>query len=194
MRRLAAGLVGIALVTSAVEAASFILDEHEAGRAMAVGQRSVTSEAPFDTEWRVTNAAGDVATVVTPFYRIALAARHAAFKNEPFSPAEREKLLREHKDRLPVWVQLRGTREDFARHYAPRFVVGDRDGVEREIAPSFVQNERTALKQDGGTFLARCVYGFPTKEFTGSSRGTLVVRDAEGREVSRFALDLAQMR
>ena len=91
-------------------------------------------------------------------------------------------------------MQLRGTREDFARHYAPRFVVGDRDGVEREIAPSFVQNERTALKQDGGTFLARCVYVFPTKEFTGTSRGTLVVRDAEGREVSRFALDLARMR
>lgn len=161
---------------------------------MALGQRSVTSEAPFDGEWRLSNAAGEVATVVTPFYRIALAARHAAFQNEPLTPAAREKLLREHKDRLPVWVLLRGAREDFARHYAPRLVVGERDGGEREIAPSFVQNERTALKQDGGTFLARCVYGFPTKEFTETSRGTLVVRDAEGREVSRFTLDLSKMR
>ncbi len=181
------------MASGAVEGASLVLDEGEAGRAMALGQRSVTSEAPFDTEWRVSNAAGEVATVVTPFYRLALAARHAAFKNEPLSPGEREKLLREHKDRLSVWVLLRGTREDFARHYAPRLVVGDQGG-EREIAPSFVQNERTALKQEGGTFLARCVYGFPTKEFTGTSRGTLVVRDAEGREVSRFALDLSRMR
>jgi len=194
MRRLAVGLVGLALATSGVDAASFVLDEHEAGRAVAVGQQSVTRETPFDAEWRVTNAVGEIATVVTPFYRIALAARHAAFKNEPLSPTEREKLLREHKDRLPVWVLLRGSREDFARYYAPRLVVGDREGGEREIAPSFVQNERTALKQDGGTFLARCVYGFPTKEITGTSRGTLVVRDAEGREVSRFALDLARMR
>lgn len=194
MNRLLVVLMGIVLVASAAEAASFVLDEQEAGRAMALGQRSATSEAPFDVEWRVTNGAGEVAMVVTPFYRIALAARHAAFKNEPLAPAEREKLLREQKDRLPFWVLLRGGREDFARHYAPRLLVGDRDGGEREIAPSFVQNERTALKQDGGMFLARCVYGFPTKEFTGTARGTLVVRDAEGREVSRFALDLSRMR
>ena len=64
---------------------------------------------------------------------------------------------------------------------------------EQEIAPTFVQNERTALPEDGA-FIARCVYGFPTKELTGTSRGTLVVRDAEGREVGRFAIDLARMR
>jgi hypothetical protein len=188
------GLAGIALAASAAGAASFVLDERETGRAMALGQRSVTSETPFDAEWRVTNTAGEVLLVVTPFHRIALAARHAAFKNEPLAAAEREKLLREQKDRLPIWVFLRGAREDFARHYAPRLLVSDKDGSEREIAPSFVQNERTALKQDGGTFLARCVYGFPTKEFTGTSRGTLVVRDGEGREVSRFSLDLSKMR
>jgi hypothetical protein len=194
VRGLTAALVGIALAAAAVDAASFVLDEQEAGRAMVLGQRSVTSEAPFDNEWRVTNAAGEAAMVVTPFYRIALAARHAAFKNEPLPPGEREKLLREQKDRLLVWVFLRGAREDFARYYAPRLVMADRDGVEREIAPSFVQNERTALKQDGGAYQARCVYGFPTKEFTGTSRGALVVRDAEGHEVSRFALDLSRMR
>ena len=66
-------------------------------------------------------------------------------------------------------------------------------GSEREILPSFVQNERTALREEGG-FVARCVYGFPTKEITGTSRGTLVVRDAGGREVSRFGIDLARMR
>lgn len=182
------------LVVSAAEAASFVLDEQAAGRAVAVGQRSATSDAPFDAEWRVTSATGEVAFVVTPFHRLALAARHAAFKNEPLTPAERDKVLRDHKDRLPFWVGLRGRQEDFARHYTPRFIASGPDGSEREIAPTFVQNERTALKHDGGVFLARCVYAFPTKELTGTSRGTLVVRDAEGREVARFSVDLSRMR
>jgi hypothetical protein len=189
---LAAVLVGILLGTGA-EAASFVLDERAIEQAVALGQRSVTSEAPFDAEWRVTNPGGESAVAVTPFYRIALAARHAAFKNEPFAPGEREKLLREQKDRLPVWVVLSGAAPDFARHYAPRLLVADPQGGEREIAPSFVQNERTALKQNG-TFVARCVYGFPTKELTGTARVVLLVRDVGGREVSRFALDLARMR
>jgi hypothetical protein len=147
----------------------------------------------FDAEWRVSNPAGESAVVVTPFFRIALAARHAAFKNEPLTPTERDKLLREQKDRLPLWVVLRGPTEDFARHYAPRLLVASAQEREREIAPSFVQNERTALKQDGA-FVARCVYGFSTKELTGTSRAVLVVRDAGGRQVSRFDLDLARMR
>jgi hypothetical protein len=191
--RLSAAVLAASLAVSGAEAASFVLDQGEMGRAVAVGQRSVVSETPFDGEWRVTNAAGEIAIAVTPFYRIALAARHAAFKNEPFTPAEREKLLREQKDRLPLWVFLSGGKEDFARHYAPRLLVPDPQGGEREIAPSFVQNERTALRQNGA-FVARCVYGFPTKELTGTARLTLLVRDAEGREVSRFALDLARMR
>lgn len=189
------GLVlAVLVVMSRAEAATFLLDEQEMARAVAVGQRSATSEAPFDTEWKVTNAAGDGMLVATPFYRLALASRHAAFKNEPLTPADREKVLREQRDRLPFWVILRGRQEDFARHYTPRFLVAGPDGSEREIAPAFVQNERTALKGEGGSFVARCVYAFPTREMTGASRGVLVVRDAEGREVARFTVDLSRMR
>jgi len=182
------------VVASGGEAASLVLDEQDVGRAVAVGQRSATSDTPFDTEWRVTNAAGEVALVVTPFHRLALAARHAAFKNEPLTPAERDKVLREQKDRLSFWVALSGRQADFARHYTPRFITSGPDGSEREIAPTFAQNERTALPHAGGTFVARCVYAFPTKELTGRSRGALVVRDAEGREVARFSVDLSRMR
>ena len=187
-------LAAAVLLTSPAAAATFMLDEQEMGRAVAAGQRSAASDAPFDGEWRVTNPAGDAMLVVTPFYRLALASRHAAFKNEPLTPAERDKIVREQKDRLPFWVVLRGGQEDFARHYVPRFIAAGPDGREREIAPSFVQNERTALKGEGGVFVARCVYAFPTKELTGASRGTLVVRDAGGREVARFSVDLARMR
>ncbi len=65
---------------------------------------------------------------------------------------------------------------------------------DREIEPALVQNERTAVRQDNGRYLARCVYWFPTKDLTGTSRPVLVVRDAEGQAVSRFAIDLARMR
>jgi hypothetical protein len=175
--------VVLALGVAGVEAAALVLDEKEIGQALEVGQRSTTTDTAFDAEWRITNAAGEVTLVVTPFYRLALAARQAAFQGQALRPSERTRVLREQRDRLPMWVRLRGDREDF--------VSGA--GGSTEISPSFVQNERTALREDGA-FVARCVYGFPTREITGTSQGTLVVRDAGGGEVSRFSIDLARMR
>jgi hypothetical protein len=170
------------------EAASLVLSNGEREQALALGERSIISET-FDDEWRVKNDAGETALVLTPFHRVALAARHAAFRNEPLKPADQEKLLKEQADRLIIWANLRGTREDFARFYAPRLLLGT-----REIAPAFVQNERTAVRQEDGAYLARCVYGFPTKELNGKARVVLVVRDADRRDVTRFAIDLAEMR
>lgn len=185
----AAALGAVALLGGAPAlAASFVLASGDRESALRVGRRSVTNDA-FDTEWRVANGAGDSAMVVTPFHRLVLAARHAAFRNERMKPDEPERLLREQQDRLLIWTQLRGPREDFARFYAPRLLLGD-----REIEPAFVQNERTAARQDTGGYLARCVYAFPTRDLTGRSRVLLVVRDADGRDVSRFTIDLSTMR
>ncbi|MGH7276564.1 MAG: hypothetical protein ACREIY_05995 [Candidatus Rokuibacteriota bacterium] len=182
-------LVGLALVAGAPAlAASFALAPAERDQALRVGRRSVTNEA-FDTEWRVANGAGDSVMVITPFHRLVLAARHAAFRNEKMKPDEPERLLQEQQDRLMIWLQLRGPREDFARFLAPRLILGD-----REVEPAFVQNERTAARQDNGGYLARCVYGFPTRDLTGKSRVLLVVRDPDGRDVSRFTIDLSTMR
>jgi len=188
--RLAAGLVlalGLAVPPSAA-AASFTLDQDARRDALQVGARSVTVES-FDAEWRVAAPSGDSVTVITPFHRLVLAARHAAFRNERLKDGEPDKLLREQRERLVIWANLRGPREDFARFYAPRIILGD-----REIEPSFVQNERTAARSDGGGYLARCVYGFPTKHLTPKARLFLIVRDADGRDVGRFAIDLAAMR
>ena len=171
-----------------VVAASFTLGQEERGDAVRVGARSVTSES-FDAEWRVASSSGDRLTVMTPFHRLVLAARHAAFKNERLKDDEPEKLLRSQQDRLVIWAELRGPRQDFARFYAPRILLGD-----RAIEPAFVQNERTALRTDGGGYLARCVYRFPTKDMTEKARLLLVIRDADGRDVSRFTIDLASMR
>jgi hypothetical protein len=169
-------------------AASFSLEPQQRTDALQVGAQSITRDS-FDTEWRVANQAGDSLTVITPFHRLVLAARNAAFKNERMKDKEPEKLLREQQDRLVIWANLRGPREDFARYFAPRILLGD-----REIEPSFVQNERTAARTDSGAYLARCVYGFPVKEIAPKSRVVLVVRDPDGRDVSRFTIDLASMR
>jgi hypothetical protein len=193
VRRWSALALVIALLgpASPAAAAFLTLSPEEIARALAVGQKSVTSDRAFDAEWTVTNDAGDRLTVMTPFHRLVLAARHATFKGEPLKPNEPERVLKEQKDRLPLWVQLRGPREDFARHYTPRLVL--LGGGERAIEPSFVQNERSAVRQ-GDRFVARCVYGFSLRDLTPTSRVVLVVRDVEQRDVSRFTIDLSAMR
>jgi hypothetical protein len=169
-------------------AATLVLTEHQQQEAIRAGERSVSAEA-FDAEWRVAGAAGETATVMTPFHRLAIAARHAAFNGKPLKPGEPAKILKENRERLVFWISLRGPSEDFARYYVPRLLVGD-----REIKASFVQNERTAVRQEDGAYLARCVYGFPTKEVKGGERVALVIGNGAGRDVSRFTIDLARMR
>jgi len=137
----------------------------------------------------VKSDAGDALSVLTPFHRIVIAARHATNSGKPLKPTEPDKLLKENRDRLVLLAELHGKSESFARGYAPRLVVGD-----REIKPTFVQNERTAHRQDDGRYLARCVYGFPTRDINGRGQATLIVADADGRDVSRFAIDLGKMR
>src|SRR5262249_35212089 len=143
----------------------------------------------FDREWRVSNGGGETATVVTPFHRLTVAARHATFKNDPLKPTDVDRVLKEDAGRLVVWVNLKGRSESFARFYVPRLLAGD-----RQIKASCVQTERTAVRQDDGAYLARCVYGFPVQDITGSATVALVVADPEGRDISRFTIDLASMR
>lgn len=184
-----AALVTMTLLAGAPAlAASLALSPADREAALQMGQRSVTDNA-FDAEWRVENGAGDHVSIVTPFHRLVLAGRHAAFKKEPLKPDEPGKILREQHDRLVVWAELRGPREDFARYLAPRLLLG-----EREIEPTFVQNERTAARLPDGAYLARCVYGFPTRDLTGRARLLLVIRDTDGRDVSQFTIDLSTMR
>lgn len=186
----AAGLVALAALGAAhpARAASLVLDEGERREAIELGQRSVTQDT-FGAEWRVTGGQGEAVTVITPFHRLAIAARHAAFEERSLSPADEARALKESRDRLAFWVELRGDRPDFARFLRPRLHAGD-----REIEPSLVQNERTAAPLGDGRFLARCTYWFPSKELTPTSRVDLVVRDADNRPVARFAIDLGRMR
>lgn len=188
--RRAAVAAAILLLTAGGSAAEtwLVPDEARLREAIAVGERSLVAEA-FDAEWRVANGAGESVRVLTPFHRVVLAARQAAFRGSAFGPADARRLVGEQDRRLVLWVALHGPREDFARHYAPRLVVGDRD-----IKAVFVQNERTAAPRPEGGFVAQCLYGFPTRDLPDGARVALVVADADGREVSRFVIDLGAMR
>lgn len=172
-----------------LSAASFSLTARETQEAIRFGQRSVVNE-DFGREWKTTNTSGETLTVVTPFFRLAQAARNAAFKPGTLKQREIDSLLREHRDRLVFWAHLRGGREDFARWYRPVLLVQSKG----EIKPSFVQNERTAIRQGEGRFVSRSIYAFPTNDLDGKSRVALVVRDHDEQEVARFTVDLSAMR
>ena len=136
----------------------------------------------------MTSAAGEL-TVLTPFHRLALAARRAAYAKKPLEPREVQRLMREDEGRVVVWLALRGEGEDFARFYEPTLRAGS-----GEVRAAFVQNERTALREPDGRYLARCVYAFPTSRLRPTERVTLVVRTPDGSEVAQFAVDLGAMR
>ena len=144
----------------------------------------------FGAEWRARNASGETLTVMTPFHRLALAARNAAFKGEG-AQAQRNRLLRssETGGKLTVWVTLKGSAPS-----SPASTPPCSSTVEAEIKPTFVQNERTALRTEDGGYAARCLYVFPADALGGKSRFTLVVRTPEAKEVSTFTVDLSAMR
>ena len=172
-----------------LSAASFSLTPQEIQAAIRFGQRAIVNE-KFDREWNLTNTSGETLKVVTPFFRLAQAARNAAFKSGTLKQREIDSLLKEHQGRLVLWADLRGPREDFARWYQPVLVVQGK----AEIKPDFVQNERTALRQADGRFLSRSVYAFPANDLDGKGRVTLLVRDSDDKEVARFVVDLSAMR
>ena len=108
--------------------------------------RSRDQSEAFDDEWRV--RVGDSVTVITPFHRLVLAARHAAFKNERLKTEERDRLLHGQQDRLVIW-------RSFAvrARTSPGFYAAARPGGSRDRA-AFVQNERTARRTAAGTWRA----------------------------------------
>jgi len=186
--RIALTALTLALVPALAAGAALTLDDNVRREAIRTGEKSVGNDA-FDTEWRVNNDRGESVSVLTPFHRLVVAARHATFNGKPLKPGDPEKILRETRDRLVLLVELQGASETFARLYLPRLVVAD-----REIQPAFVQNERTASRQQDGQYRAQCVYGFPNRDLDGRAKAALVVANGEGRDVSRFAIDLGKMR
>ncbi len=180
---------GCLVAVSRLDAASFALTPGEREDAIRTGKRSVVSGA-FDAEWTVSGpGAGEALMVMTPFHRLALAARNSAFKSEELRPQDVEALLKGEAGTLTVWATLRGGKADFARSYAPLLVRG-RD----EIKPSFTQNERTARREENGSYTARCMYVFPSTGLKPDDTVTVLVKDPDDKPVAKFTVDLSTMR
>jgi hypothetical protein len=172
-----------------IRAASFALTPAERDSAITVGRRS-TVDADFGGEWRVKGEApGQSLVVMTPFHRLALAARNSAFKGEELKPRDVDSLVKDQEGRLVLWATVRGDKPDFARFYSPMLYRG-----QQEVKPSFSQNERTALREEDGTYTARCMYVFPSAGLDAKGRVTLVLKDPEQKPVARFNVDLSAMR
>ena len=181
---LAAGLIA----ATPGGAMSLVLTDRDREQAIRAGKKSIVAE-EFGGEWRVKDAAGQTLTVMTPFHRLALAARNSAFQSKELKPKEVESVLKGSEGKLAFWVTLRGGKADFARFYTPEMLAGS-----QTVRASFVQNERTALRESDGSYAAQCVYAFPAEGIDPKGRVVLVVRDADEKEVAKFTVDLAAMR
>ncbi len=176
-------------VVQPLDAASFTLTPAEREEAIRVGKRSIISE-EFGGEWKVDgDGSGGALVVMTPFHRLALAARNSAFKSQELRPKDIETLLKEQEGALTLWVSFRGGKADFARFYTPVLV-----GGQQEIKASFAQNERTARREDDGSYTARCLYVFPIEKVDPKATVALIVRDSDDQQVAKFTLDLSAMR
>jgi hypothetical protein len=176
-------------VVRPLDAASFTLTPQEREEAIQLGKRSVVNE-EFGSEWTVGgDEPGQAVTVMTPFYRLALAARHSAFKNQELKQKDIETLLRNQEGTLTLWTTLTGGKTDFARFYAPVLVNG-----QRQIKASFSQNERTARREEDGSYTARCLYVFGAESLKPNDKLVLIVKDSGDKQVAKFTLDLSVMR
>ena len=170
-------------------AASFTLTPDQRAAAIRLGQQSVVNE-EFGGEWQVGGAGpGQTLVVVTPFHRLALAARNSAFKSQELKPTDIDALSKDQEGTLTLWATLKGGKGDFARFYAPVLVSG-----QQEIKATFVQNERTARREDDGSFTARCMYVFPTDKLNAKDTVTLIVKNSESQPVAKFTVNLSAMR
>ncbi len=182
---LAAAFVGV----TPGEAMSFALADRDREQAIRVGKKSIVEE-QFGGEWRLKDGSGQTLVVMTPFHKLALAARNSTFRSQELKPKDVQSVLKDTEGKLNFRVTLRGgTKADFARFYAPTLLAGS-----QEVKASFVQNERTALREEDGRYAAQCVYEFPTDGVDPKGRVVLVVKDADEREVAKFTVDLAAMR
>ena len=182
---LAAALIGV----TPGEAMSFALADRDREQAIRVGKKSVVEE-QFGAEWRLKDGSGQTLVVMTPFHKLALAARNSTFRSQELKPKDVQSVLKDTEGKLNFRVTLRGgNKTDFARFYAPTLLTGS-----QEVKASFVQNERTALREEDGRYAALCVYEFPADGVDPKGRVVLVVKDADEREVAKFTVDLAAMR
>src|SRR4026209_1129413 len=130
--------------TAPVDAALFALTPRDRDEAVRAGRRSVIDD-QWDGEWRVNGGSGEAVMVMTPFHRLALAARTSPFQDRELKHRDIESVLKDQEGKLVFWETLRGGRVDFARYYAPTLLAR-----QQELQASFAPDERDARRRGGG--------------------------------------------
>jgi hypothetical protein len=157
--------------------------------ALQAGTAGLTRD-DFAEEWVVRQPGGEEIVVSTPFSRLALAARQAAYKGEALTEKQRQEQLDRGRGRIQLLVTTFGRQVDFARWYQAVLRAGT-----QEVKATFTQNERTARRLEDGRWAARNVYVFPLEGLPLRGTVTLVVRTTpDQKEVLRVPLDLSAMR
>src|SRR5262245_20722139 len=115
-----------ALATGSADAVFLTLTPKERDAAIEMGRQSIISDR-FGAEWTVSGeGSGEGLVVMTPFHRLALAARNSAFKSEELKPKDIDSLMREQEGRLTLWATLRGNKANFDGFYTPLLANGHR--------------------------------------------------------------------
>ena len=165
------------------------LSSRDVQAALDAGEQGIAQE-DFGEEWHVTYPDGVEIVVLTPFARLAHAARRAALKSEPMTDKQRQEQIDRGKTSLQLTVTMFGPSADFPKWYRAALRVGD-----REVKSTFDQNEATPLRLPDGRFTARNVYTFPLEGLPPRGTVTLIVNHLiRKKEVLRVPLDLGKMR
>jgi len=169
------------------------LSPDQRDEAIKYGKRSVRLDVPdFIKEWSVNNGEGGFAFITTEFLALAYAARQAALQSAELNNFDIEDTLAKSSGKLVFRVSLFGNTETFSKDYTAILQVGDK------IHPStFWNNSPGETYGDGTTkplFIADSDFYFPSEGINSNSTVTLVVQDKDGKEVSKFAFNLAKLR
>ncbi|MBO8168370.1 MAG: copper amine oxidase N-terminal domain-containing protein [Thermoanaerobacteraceae bacterium] len=149
----------------------------------------------FYREWTVPaeNAANDgiFARVETPFLAVAQAARIAAKSDCSLTSQGIWEMIEDHKEKIPFYVYLQGSKLDFARRYTAYLEQGGRKTTPREriIEDEVYQKEYFGEDQ----YRAVIKFIFDADDFITSKPVVLVVEGEDDRQW-RFNFDLPNIR
>ena len=131
------------------------------------------------------------ATLYTPYHNVAFKSKKAAVERRKLSQGEILRALH-IKENLTFTVSVFGDYMEFARGYNAILTCG-----EKTIYPVFSYlpeyAEPSKFYPKTPTYVAGCVFKFPTEEIDPNSEITLLVSSPEG-EILKFAFDLAKIK
>lgn len=161
--------------------------------AIKYGKRGVRTDVmDFIKEWSVNNGDKGFAFIITEFLALAFAAQQAAMRSAELNNFDIEDTLAKSAGKLVFRVTLFGDTNSFAKDYTAVVQTG-----EKTVPATFWNNPPGESYGDGKTkpaFVTDSDFYFPAEGIDPNATITLLVKDKDGKEVTKFQFDLAKMR